>query len=317
MIISLLLSLMTFLWMILVVNGDNCTFDINPSLSIYEYERRYSRFIFKSYQKPRHFVRNWRLASKFNSSLCGRMVVDPSTTIYGLEARIAPVKSFPWHVTLLRKKKDLCNGILILSRWVLTIASCSLNTDQISIGIWNVNSLTSYEQEVKISKRFEHEDYNPWTAENNIALVRLQEEVKFNDYARPICFPTMETNFDSAAKCFVTSFGMTEPDSFMKGEFLRYSAVTILPQEACSYSRNLLSRNTDRRNICTNYDAATLCYGDDGIPLVCEVNGTYRLAGLFSSLNNLGDCVTPYFPAKYTRVFEYADWIYYVIEKNS
>uniref|UniRef100_A0A2C9JVD3 Peptidase S1 domain-containing protein n=1 Tax=Biomphalaria glabrata TaxID=6526 RepID=A0A2C9JVD3_BIOGL len=297
-----------------ILRADVCTYDVLPSASLYEYEKNYSNYIHKPFQKSRHFVKQSKLASKFNSSVCGIMDVSLSSSILGKDVKIAPIKSFPWHVNLYMTKFFSCSGVLILNYWVLTIARCSLHAQRIYMGIWDVNSLNSFEKDITINKRFQHEDYNPLTKENDIALIRLQKPVKFDAYSRSICFPDINIDFNAATNCYISSFGTIDSNINRSSDFLRYSKVNIIPNEICSYAWKTRGIVIDRRSICTDFGAGNLCFGDSGIPLVCKVKGRYYLAGISNGYEE--GCTLTYYPTTFTRVFEYSDWIYWIIEKK-
>ena len=56
-----------------------------------------------------------------------------------------------------------------------------------------------------IQEKFKHESYNPITNNNDIALLKLTENVKFNEYIYPICLPSKQYESDA----IVTGFGRT------------------------------------------------------------------------------------------------------------
>lgn len=42
---------------------------------------------------------------------------------------------------------------------------------------------------IPIAQMIPHENYNKKSAQNDIALLRLQNKVEFNDFVQPICLP--------------------------------------------------------------------------------------------------------------------------------
>lgn len=82
------------------------------------------------------------------------------------------------------------------------------------MGATDLSELPDDVQIHTVSKVVLHQDYNPLTEDNDIALIELDSPVAFNDYVQPACLPRVtmgsETNFTS---CFATGWGITAENS--------------------------------------------------------------------------------------------------------
>ncbi|CAN7992754.1 unnamed protein product, partial [Ixodes hexagonus] len=111
------------------------------------------------------------------------------------------VESWPWMVEIRREDdKFLCGASIISSEWLLTAAHClregekeayrkkSKDEFKLRLGLTHRNN-GSKQQEVFIREIIRHEGYNVTTHQNDIALLRLNQSISYNEFARPICLP--------------------------------------------------------------------------------------------------------------------------------
>jgi len=90
------------------------------------------------------------------------------------------------------------NGKDLPTTWALT---------GVRLGEWDINSEADCEdfqneqvcsspvKDIAIEQKIPHESYDPQASSqhNDIALLRLAEDVQFNDFIRPICLPSEPT----------------------------------------------------------------------------------------------------------------------------
>ena len=87
---------------------------------------------------------------------------------------------------------------------------CLLNRDSISQAALGTTSLhlTSVEHiQVDIEEIYPFPDYNPSTHDGDIALVKLESSVNFDDYVQPACLGTSMEETESYQGCCILGWG--------------------------------------------------------------------------------------------------------------
>ena len=59
-----------------------------------------------------------------------------------------------------------------------------------------------------VAEVINHENYNPSTTNNDIALLKLTDPIRWNQHTVPICFPTADA--EVGRTCYTTGWGDTE-----------------------------------------------------------------------------------------------------------
>lgn len=62
-------------------------------------------------------------------------------------------------------------------------------------------------QEFHPAELYLHQEYDLNTVDNDIALIRLKETVKFNEHVRPICLPKTNNTLPVGTRCTVIGWG--------------------------------------------------------------------------------------------------------------
>lgn len=119
---------------------------------------------------------------------------------------------FPHMVSLINRqnKFPICGGAIIDNHHILTSAYCAepyasypelLN---VFLGAWN------FKQKVQsdVAAVTIHPEFNETTKQNDIALIRMQEQITFTEFLKPIALPMEAFPNKSGIKVVVSGFGM-------------------------------------------------------------------------------------------------------------
>ena len=81
-----------------------------------------------------------------------------------------------------------CTGSIINKRWILTAASCITSSSplNVSVGSYSLNGPRTF---YKVKDKYPHFNYNRSSANNNIGLIQLEEDIIFNDTVKPVKLP--------------------------------------------------------------------------------------------------------------------------------
>lgn len=223
----------------------------------------------------------------------------------------AELSEFPWQVYIVAGT-SACGGSVIAPSWILTAAHCVTddNGNLISEGDIYVTAgaenprFPAQSDIYRVSDVIIHELFNNENLENDIALIRLSRNV---EDAAPVKIVTGEDErwgvTDPGVMTWVTGWGTTSASSQIFPEQLQKVQLPIITQaQAATVWSNIPPTVIMAGYRNGNMDA---CSGDSGGPMVVDVLGEYRQAGIVSwgsrNCNTYG---------AYTRVSLYDDWIY-------
>lgn len=235
-----------------------------------------------------------------------------SRIVGGSRARVGEI---PWHVAFRYEKATsrssfFCGGSLIDKRWVVSAAHCFTKASPEGFSLMavfaevNVNNDDGNEVSIPVKYSFTHSRYDNTTKDYDIALLKLNEDVSFNDYVKKISLPTGNIDFSPGNQCKVTGFGKTREGAPRPSDYLMKATVPIISNDKCKQ----YGYRPTTRMLCAGYEAGRIdaCQGDSGGPLACEKNGKYYLVGAVSYGSG---CGRPRRPGVYTKVKEFLDWI--------
>jgi len=244
---------------------------------------------------------------------CGRQAVTPTLTrIVG--GREAVPNSWPWLVSLQYHGSHFCGGTLIDEYHVLTAAHCLQDGTMLNAGFTIVAGLHSQSQlnsqrvqRKQIATIVNHEGYNEYTDENDIAIIRLASPVTVNSYVNFACLPGPDPALNN--NVMIAGWGTTSFEGRLS-DSLRQADILIM--DVCKQ----VYRFDEKKQMCAgNYQySKDSCQGDSGGPLMYEVNGQWTVSGVVS----YGDeCAKLYRPGVYTRVSYYVPWIQRITSRLS
>ncbi|XP_055387387.1 venom protease [Condylostylus longicornis] len=248
---------------------------------------------------------------------CGMNTLPQTRIVGGNEVKKG---SYPWIAALgyIISKNDpaefLCGGSLITTRHVLTAAHCVNNDLAFArLGTNNISGKEPNSIDIKILKKFQHEQYNINSNANDIGLLRLEKDIDIADHIMPICLPYGLTKDLVGMNPFIAGWGAQK----FRGtttNILREAQIQIVSLAECkkNYSTKFIAINFDDKIICAGGNQIDSCQGDSGGPLMLpqldpvKIVYYYYLIGVVS----FGfECAVPGFPGVYTKVNSYLTWI--------
>ncbi|XP_041673433.1 transmembrane protease serine 9-like [Cheilinus undulatus] len=243
--------------------------------------------------------------------VCGKAPLNTLTTrIVG--GQVASNGSWPWMASLTIASFHFCGGTLITNEWVLTAAHCiegtPLSSVVVHLGRQSQEGPNPNELSRTILQSFIHPNFSIFSADNDIALLRLVSPVTFTDYIRPVCLAAPDSTLFSGTDTWVTGWGdINFAVSLPSPQNLMEVKVPVVGNNRCSCYYDSFNPITDNM-ICAGLEDGGKgpCQGDSGGPMVIMQNGTFIQEGVVSF--GVG-CAEPTFPGVFTRVSRYQSWI--------
>jgi len=221
----------------------------------------------------------------------------------------------PWTVSIQMGSQHFCGGTLITQRHVLSAAHCFHGRQRtafsVMVGEHDLKVTEASQQRHAIQHLTVHDDYKSPSYRNDIALLRLAEDVTFGLFAQPACLPAS----DAAAPegdAVVAGWGWL--DEYRKGgkraDVLQRAQAPVQARAECNrwFTNAGKSITLKDGQLCAGYEAGgkDACQGDSGGPLVAQDGEEYTLVGVVSA--GIG-CARASLPGIYTDVRRYVKWI--------
>lgn len=226
----------------------------------------------------------------------------------------------PWQAALIKQtflsKRISCGGALIGKRWVITAAHCVYTTPlsqmKVRLGEWNIREQSEKlpHEDYKIERKEIHPKYVAATFQNDIALVRLNQDVNYKEHIIPVCLPDYKEVF-TGDEAVVIGWGRTAHGAISTPARLQEVEVNVISAEMCQgwfKDNNRKEKIYKNEFICAGHPTGgkDSCQGDSGGPLVTNKDGKGTLIGLVS----WGiACARPKLPGVYTNIANYISWI--------
>lgn len=239
---------------------------------------------------------------------------------------------FPWAVSIQRHGNHHCGGVIVGHQWILTAAHCVRSQLVGNLVVRtgghtltrSVNSISGHlEKDYLVEQIIMHDDFSRFdnissmhmkssasTNNADIALLKLKQEIRWNEHAWPVCFPDREAGNFSGHDAVVVGWGKLNEKSEEFSNELQKVKLTIIDNKVCQNWFRQAGREMpiDDRIICAGFKngGKDACHGDSGGPLLSRLNGQYVVVGVVST--GIG-CARPLLPGLYSRVSSYIGWI--------
>lgn len=202
------------------------------------------------------------VCSLFLIAVCG--VRGRNSRIVG--GNVTKPNEYPWVVGLWREdiQRIYCGAAVISDKHVITAAHCVNSFQRASLRVYlgGHNITKDYTQIRRVQKVHQHEYFDIVTFDNDIAILELDQPIKFGPKIQPACLPDTQFEDYSTKLALIAGWGRTgerEPTT----SDLRSVIVPIWSQEKCGesgYGKKRLTGNM----MCAGYP--------EGMKDACQVS---------------------------------------------
>lgn len=274
---------------------------------------------------------NWQLV---NDQKCGQSVSE-SRIIGGTDADLG---QFPWLVQIYTAAKGMaptfdCGGSIINSKYLITAGHCFNDFISISfIRVGDFDTSTNPDcddyagvcappyRDYHAEKIIKHENFGkPEYLQNDITLIRIKENFKFNDFVRPICLPygsELKRQYYPGNVLEVAGWGANRQIQTKSGivnkpaVILQKLKMPVVDSKSCEKAIKLPIN--DKQLCAGGFEGYDACAGDSGGPLMKYTtmnNNSFRyyLIGIVSYGPTV--CAQKSVPGVYTRIDKHLNWI--------
>ncbi|XP_030752524.1 transmembrane protease serine 9-like [Sitophilus oryzae] len=213
----------------------------------------------------------------------------------------ASILDYPYQVEVLYSNSHSCGGSILNNKFILSAAHCFGSAQASDITIRAGSSYSaSGGQILQVKTINAHPDYDPYTQENDVAVLELATDLTYGPGVAPIELPSNTTTFVDDQAANATGWGYTVRYGPYAAAQLQHITVSLLTTETCRskyYNKYLYDSM-----ICAGELGKDTCTGDSGGPLVS--------GGLQFGIVSWGVCGADGFPGVYAKVTYYLPFIY-------
>jgi secreted trypsin-like serine protease len=211
---------------------------------------------------------------------------------------------FPWHVNIVSNSMRSCGGAIISEEWVLTVAHCVQEAKELLI-FHGSNDRNSVDTGVSYSNHLIiHEDFDNETRRNDIALIKLDSPLTFDDSVNSI--DVAEKELPPGKEITIVGWGLTNDENLVDKEDTLYAAtVRSINDTRCQQFYGVEVVHPEM--VCVNggVPVESPYESDDGGPI--NLTGSRVLVAIYSFCNSLA-CRND-FPMAFIRTQYYRQWI--------
>lgn len=174
---------------------------------------------------------------------------------------------------------------------------------------------------IQVKTSYVHHNHNSLTLDNDIALLRLEEAIDFEDPKSNsiclICLPERKSQVEPGKCCTVTGYGFETEDGPAALRVRQTDLPIVADQECQNKTSQVLGRpfSLPASSFCAGGELGQdACHGDGGSPLSCLVDGYYELTGIVSWGYK---CGSKDLPGLYSKVSTFVGWINQIVSVNN
>jgi trypsin len=224
---------------------------------------------------------------------------------------------FPWMVGLSYAGENLfdgqfCGGSLINASWVLTAAHCLyengnvINPNELFVftDAHQLSSPNAGMESINVTQIFVHPNYDDFTLDNDIALLRLSSRSTKQSITLPI--QNDESRLVSGTEMTIMGWGVVNNTTQEYADILQKANVNTISNSLCN-SADFYDGEITNNMFCAASPGRDACVGDSGGPIVYKDGNNFIQQGIVSWGGE--ECADPFQPGVYTKLSNYVNWI--------
>ncbi|XP_068625107.1 transmembrane protease serine 9-like [Battus philenor] len=208
---------------------------------------------------------------------------------------------YPWLVSLMLGQKLHCGGAIITDLHILTAGHCitfGVHFKDLTVNVGMHDRLSSSFSVYRIVNGEKHPNFksNAVRDINDIAVLTLDNRLKFSDKVQPICLPSEDMEFNDLALT-VAGWGKTRQGALTSSRYLQETKVKKVDAYECTKSSIYKENLVPDGMMCAYNLGKDACQGDSGGPLFSTHPATHNAKWYQVGIVSWGiDCAMPGYP---------------------
>jgi len=212
----------------------------------------------------------------------------------------ANIEDYPYQVVLFFNFFHTCGGSILNPTTIITATHCTFNRNQANFQILPGQSdIRETHALVPVAQVIQHPDYDDWTIENDIDVLKLAAPLSFGPGIQAIPLPVPGHNVPSGNMCDLTGWGTLEWGTSQFPNILQHVLVPAMTNVECQAI--YVNEDIIPSHICAGAVGTDACQGDSGGPLAYN--------GVHVGIVSWGYFCAREYPTVYTRVSEFLGFI--------